>query len=807
MIGKKKSPQRTGLLVMKERQRMMQMNKYMKSAQNQVMTPDQSSGKLSPRVSREDILEATCGGQIIFEDLIDNFKVGKTINSPLRDDDRRASFSTNNRDGKIWFKDHATGTVGDAIAFYQKLRGMDHAEAVKELGCKYLLTYEQPREPRPEPVERPANYFRFSPAAWSDFDRSFWGSYGITEDILNRFGVIRVSEYSRDRHKHTCSEEDPVYLYAYGDRRKIYRPFSKNPRYKWWWPAGKPNGLLFGMEQLPEIGEVVILAAGEKDVMSLAAAGWPAITLNSETDSALGRDREVLTGLKRRFKKVIVAYDRDETGMREASRLSAEMGLYNLQLPEELGGFTHNITGKACKDVSDYMAVFGPEKFAELVPLAAAPVTASGSGNLESDQAAIGARVVKLNARSGNTKFHQAEDYLRERYEFRRNLITELTEYRQRDSDDPFRAIEDESDLYIDMNKEGIRLSLDNLRALLRSSFADKYDPFLEYFDGLAPWTPDEGDHIEQTANFIKLRDRNRFNTQFRKMLVRTIACAMDQAVFNKQIFVLVHFKQNSGKTTFLRWLCPPALQGYYTENVDFNDKDTNIALTENFIINVDELAVMDRTDIRRLKQVLSKDFDKSRRAYGARQIRRARRASFVASTNDLEFLLDQTGNVRWMCFEIDDIDFAYSRKIDIDRLWAQAYHLYKSGERYQLTKQEVEENEAANQNYMVPRPEVEVIVMNFEPIKPEDKEGNYFITASQLGRVLQNHWQIKCSHVVIGRSLTMLGYKRIQGYKSKKEEKSYPVYGYLMGYTGDDLNIKSALSAHIIEKQAKPTF
>ena len=57
---------------------------------------------------------------------------------------------------------------------------------------------------------------------------------------------------------------------------------------------------------------------------------------------------------------------------------------------------------------------------------------------------------------------------------------------------------------------------------------------------------------------------------------------------FNKQCFVLVGTgigadNQNIGKSTFTRFLCPPKLKQYYTEELSI-DKDGIIALSENFM-------------------------------------------------------------------------------------------------------------------------------------------------------------------------------------------------------------------------------
>ena len=54
-----------------------------------------------------------------------------------------------------------------------------------------------------------------------------------------------------------------------------------------------------------------------------------------------------------------------------------------------------------------------------------------------------------------------------------------------------------------------------------------------------------------------------------------------------------------------------------------------------------------------------------------------------VATGNNRRFLTDLTGNRRWLPFFVTDIDSPYTHAIPHDRLYAQAYALYREGFRY----------------------------------------------------------------------------------------------------------------------------
>ena len=406
--------------------------------------------------------------------------------------------------------------------------------------------------------------------------------------------------------------------------------------------------------------------------------------------------------------------------------------------------------------------------------------------------------------------FDLAENYLNDRYDIRYNEVSDMLECKKIDSSGAldFTVMDNEANLYVEMQKARIKISKANLKELLSSDFVPKYDPFRTYFEGLPEtvFDPFEIDIIEKTSNFIKVKpsDRERFNRQFKKMLVRTIACALDPKVFNKQIFTLVGFDQNTGKSSFMRWLCPEKLKGYYSENVSFDDKDSNLAITENFIINIDELASLQKQEVAKLKSFISKLDDKSRRAYGARAIRRLRRASFVGSTNNGDFLTDTTGNVRWLCFIIDGIDWNYQKEVEIDQLWSAAYDLYKSGFNYEMTREEIEENEKKNSELLNLPPEINLISRHLIPATKDDHD--FFITATDVEIMLSAVFSLKVigGSAKIGRAFSFLRYNRVS---ARGLEKFNPTYGYYVKID-DEFDMSSIVKDHFKARLSKkPIF
>lgn len=265
-------------------------------------------------------------------------------------------------------------------------------------------------------------------------------------------------------------------------------------------------------------------------------------------------------------------------------------------------------------------------------------------------------------------------------------------------------------------------------------------------------------------------------------MLVRSVACAIGEAKFNKQCFVL-YGKQNDGKTSFLRFLCPPALRDYYKENIDFENKDGRIALGENFLINLDELSSLSKQDTNKFKAYLTEERVKIRRPYAERETQIRRRASFLGSTNQNEFLTDVTGNVRWLVFETESINHdsggpnGYSANVDINTVWAQAYALLKSGFRYELTREELIRSEGNNRQHQRTTAEIDLINHYFQPSEKGVAKAE-FLTATEITRRLNilTEGKVRLNDNNVGKALTLLGYQQVS---ARRIAGMFPVKGY----------------------------
>lgn len=371
------------------------------------------------------------------------------------------------------------------------------------------------------------------------------------------------------------------------------------------------------------------------------------------------------------------------------------------------------------------------------------------------------------------TVFHKAEQYLDNNYEIRFNEIALDIECKTLNG--TWVSCNDSS-LWIELQKSGIKIPQNSLRAILKSDYVRKYNPLKTYFKTLPKW---DGvtDHIAQYTNFVKLgsyESSEQFLYHFRKWCVRAVKCAIITSYFNKQAFVLTDDGkgQNIGKSTWIRFLCPSKLSKYIAEDISNNDKDTRIMIGKNFLINMDELAALSKKEINQLKSLFSKDQINDRLPYDSKNTIIPRVASFIGSTNMSTFLHDETGSVRWLCFVIEDIDWRYKEVFNIDKLWAQAYALSKDDKFIaELSREDIIENEIRNDKFQYLSSERESLI---KFIKPSTISDGVFRTATEITTYLKSHTGLPLNKIQIGKALKACRFER---------KKLDGLYGYYVYY------------------------
>ena len=338
-----------------------------------------------------------------------------------------------------------------------------------------------------------------------------------------------------------------------------------------------------------------------------------------------------------------------------------------------------------------------------------------------------------------------------------------------------------ENSLWCAMQHHGMAVNLNELHTLLGSDFVKEYHPLKEYLDGLPPWDG-ETDYIGRLAAMVhvkesphsplqqdKSRERNdlsetpvRFADILKRWMVSMIAAALNETVVNQVILTLIG-RQGSYKTSFMQHILPPVLSEYYTtkSNSSRMTKDDLFTMTENLVINLEEIDTMPPSELNQLKAMVTQRYVDERRAYRRNKVHLPHVASFVATGNNLQFLTDDTGNRRWLPFEVEDIDSPWEADIPYEGIYSQTYALYQDiNFRYWFTDKEIQQLRGHVQQFEVPRPEYELILTYYR--KPVGLERGVYTTSSQIiGRF--GNTSLRLSLQKVGRAMRELGFRQVK--------------------------------------------
>lgn len=692
--------------------------------------------ELLKHISEEDILKK------YLPDFVPGSK--KNYKSPFADKDNKPSLAIYREGNNLKFKSHNTGHQGDVFQFVADLKNIDcksDFKSVIDTICQDFSLNGFSARQKQKPVSitntdsKKKNVRITFEKAPSVRMLKYFEQFKIDLETLIRYNVNQVRTHS------FISAEGKSCNFDYSKTKKLPVCYTINDRIKIYFPAipGQEKSFgfkdqttadIFGLIQATEKHhEILFLAAGEKDCLALNANGFSAISFQSENTIPSKEQIDIINSLA---DKVIIAYDNDAPGKKAAKKLASETTWSVLSLPE------------GTKDIADYFKINSAKDFYAVFQNQHLEKKSDVGTTQEPEEKEIW------------TVFHQAESYLSRLYDLRFNTIKLELEIKRK-TEPCFKPL-NENSLFVEMNKSGLKIGMDKLIALLKSDFVERYNPFIDYFSKLPVWDG-KSDEIGKLASHVATNNQPEFLVQFTKWMMRVVKCATVEGYYNKQAFILIHSKQNSGKTTFCRFLCPPALTEYFAENIS-DDKDSRIAIAKNFLINLDELSSLAKHEINSLKALFSKDIINERLPYERKASIIHRVASFIGSTNMAEFLTDETGSVRWLCFEIKSIDWNYSKTIDIDKCWSQAVGMIKGKFPSEMDRKEIEENEVRNAKFQQRSTEAEIIPNYLLP-GDENQPDAVFMTASDILLYLSSLTSIKLNKVSIGRAMPACGFQR----------------------------------------------
>ena len=285
-------------------------------------------------------------------------KVGDKFKSELRQDSN-PSCCIAFINGDLLYTDFGEGSYR-AIDYVMRKYNLSYGEALKRINQDFNLglgspipynvvggNYSPTLHGKMSYKERKPTIIKIKSREWKSIDKDFWYKrYSITSKILESFNVKPISHFWINDEifiADTCSysydfywKPDLTIFY-----RKIYQPYST--KLKWVSNGGK---VCQGEGMLPKEGDLLIITKSLKDVMVLYLLGFTAIAPVSETSFL---PSNYFLKQRERFKKVLLFYDSDSTGLAKAKEFSEQYAIDYRYIPLEYGA----------KDISDFVEKMG----------------------------------------------------------------------------------------------------------------------------------------------------------------------------------------------------------------------------------------------------------------------------------------------------------------------------------------------------------------------------------------------------------------------------------------------------------------
>tara|TARA_R100001143_G_scaffold63387_1_gene70094 strand:- start:30686 stop:31435 length:750 start_codon:yes stop_codon:yes gene_type:complete len=242
------------------------------------------------------------------------------------------------------------------------------------------------------------------------------------------------------------------------------------------------------------------------------------------------------------------------------------------------------------------------------------------------------------------------------------------------------------------------------------------------------------------------------------------VASAIEDDIVNHTVLIFVG-GQGIGKTTYFLSLIPLELKEYiYSGSLNPDDKDSLIHISECILVNLDELETLTKYKESALKEIITKSEIRVRRPYARYAETMNRHASLCGSVNDQSVLNDPSGSRRFLVHKVNSIN--YQHDVNMEQVFAQALHLFKTGFTYWFTDVEIQQVHSHNQQFEMQSVEEELLLSNYEPISSTHSAALRYTATDILKRVRQDSSGQSINHsskIRMGQALAKHGFEHVR--------------------------------------------
>lgn len=336
----------------------------------------------------------------------------------------------------------------------------------------------------------------------------------------------------------------------------------------------------------------------------------------------------------------------------------------------------------------------------------------------------------------GEKEVTQLKNFIFENYNFEYDTIKQRVKL-----DNKYFNDNDFNSLWIKANEElEFNVKENHIYNIINSNETRQKDVLKEFIE---EYNHSETGYIEQVLECIQSpMDKEYIKWVFTKYVVGAwqnwtldqysdIACPF--------ILVLASSEHGLGKTTFLRGLVPKGLKEYMDNARIENSKvDHRLRICENLFLFDDEFSGSGHKNLEALKAFSDIPNIEDRLPYGRTKKQFIRKAILCATTNNERFLTDDQ-NRRILPIIVKGIDFDKFNNIDKNKLWIEAYNLYKAGFDWKIY---TKEDKAYLKLHTMDNNSINVVDETFENMFSivKTKEYNQFVvlTKGELLKVLK---------------------------------------------------------------------
>lgn len=293
--------------------------------------------------------------------------------------------------------------------------------------------------------------------------------------------------------------------------------------------------------------------------------------------------------------------------------------------------------------------------------------------------------------------------------------------WREKDDTEPLWRDDDESNLYLYISKEPYEIKSkgdmqDAIRAVSRKN---AFHPVRDYLTGLS-W--DGMERLDSLfIDYLGVED-----TEYTRAVTRKALCAGVARIFNPgcqfDYMIVLVGEQGVGKSKLLSRLA--VNPSWFVDSFTVEGKEAAENIQGKWLVESAELSGMKKSEAAATKAFITRTQDYYRAAFERYTKNRPRQCIFFGTTNEYNFLRDDTGDRRFWPLEVRKERIAKRRESDLTdyelgQIWAEAVVRYREGEKLYLPEELEAKAREKQQQYSETDERVGVIQQYLETLLP----------------------------------------------------------------------------------------